>query len=129
VTSQARARFSLARHRLKRADFLRVYRQGRRAQGRTFAVVVLENERDHARLGLSVAKKVARRAVDRNRLRRVLREAFRLERERLPRDLDVVIVATAVGVRVRLVEARAELLELVQRARDKPPRAPKGDAR
>jgi len=55
----------------------------------------LENEAGHARLGLSVSRKVGG-AVVRNRWKRVLREAFRLNVERLPAGLDFVIVPRAV---------------------------------
>ena len=47
---------------------------------------------DGARLGLAIAKRVARRAVDRNRIRRVARETFRMRRQRL-RPVDFVVLA------------------------------------
>lgn len=43
-----------------------------------------------ARLGIVVAKRVVRRAVDRNRAKRVIRESFRIARGRLP-DLDIIV--------------------------------------
>ena len=46
------------------------------------------------RLGIVVAKRVLRRAVDRNRVRRVIRESFRLARRRLP-GLDIVVLVFA----------------------------------
>jgi ribonuclease P protein component len=87
--------------------------------------VVLENGLPQARLGLSVSKKNARKAVDRNRVRRVFREAFRLSLAELPPGIDVVMIATEPGLRPRLAETRATLLELVARALKKPPRAPR----
>lgn len=45
-----------------------------------------------ARLGLAIAKRVARRAVDRNRIRRIARETFRLRRQIL-RPVDFVVLA------------------------------------
>ena len=47
---------------------------------------------DGARLGLAIAKRVARRAVDRNRIRRVARETFR-QRRHLLRPVDFVVLA------------------------------------
>jgi ribonuclease P protein component len=123
-----RARFSLARHRLKPADFTRIYRQGRRAQGAGFTVVVLENGLAHARLGLSVSKKHARGAVQRNRSRRLLREAFRLSLAELPGGLDVVLIAAPGGPPLVLGEVRPALLELVARALRKKPRGPAAPA-
>jgi ribonuclease P protein component len=119
--SAPRARFSLARHRLLRSDFERIYKLGRRAQGTGMAVVVLENERGHARLGLSVAKRHHKSAVRRNRVRRVFREAFRLSLAELPGNLDVVMILTD-SAPVALAAARAELLALVARALKKKPR-------
>lgn len=45
-----------------------------------------------ARLGLAISKKQARRAVDRNRLKRLVRDSFRRHREALP-DVDIVVMA------------------------------------
>jgi ribonuclease P protein component len=118
--------FPLARQRLQRSDFLRVYKLGRRAQGAGLAVVVLENERGHARLGLSVAKRHYKSAVRRNRVRRLFREAFRLSLAALPSDLDVVMIATDSST-TALGATRDELVALVARAVKKKPRAPRSE--
>ena len=47
--------------------------------------------RDSARLGLAVAKKRLKRAVDRNRIKRLIRESFRQQRDRL-KGLDIVVL-------------------------------------
>jgi ribonuclease P protein component len=94
------------RGRLSRsAEFERVYRQGRSHGSRHFVLHAFPREAregEGPRLGVSVSRKVGG-AVDRNRVKRLLREAFRAEAERLPPDLDVVIVA------------RPDVLELVER--------------
>ena len=46
----------------------------------------------HPRLGLVIAKKNVRHAVQRNRLKRIIRESFRLQRSRLP-GIDVIVLA------------------------------------
>src|SRR5690348_10115271 len=87
------------RRRLSRsAEFERVYRQGR-SRGNRFLVLYAfprgadaPEPVDGPRLGLSVSRRVGG-AVERNRVKRVLREAFWAEAERLPDDSDYVVVA------------------------------------
>jgi ribonuclease P protein component len=74
------------------ADFRRVFERRRSATNGRLILFACENDLDHSRLGLSVSRKVGGAAV-RNRWKRMLREAFRLCREKLPAGLDLVIVA------------------------------------
>lgn len=54
------------------------------------------NRMDGARLGLVVPKRILKRAVDRNRAKRQIRESFRLARPELP-AWDIVVLVTGVG--------------------------------
>jgi ribonuclease P protein component len=88
------------RRRLSRsAEFERVYRQGRSKGNRYLVLYAFPRADDAAagrdegpRLGLSVSRRVGG-AVERNRVKRVLREAFWAEAERLPATSDYVVVA------------------------------------
>ena len=84
------------RRRLSRsAEFERVYRQGRSKANRYLVLYAFPREEgsdEGPRLGLSVSRRVGG-AVDRTRVKRVLREAFWQEAERLPDGSDYVVVA------------------------------------
>jgi len=75
----------------KRQDYLRIYEQGVRIHSKRFTVILLENQQGIRRLGITVGKKTGN-AVQRNRIKRILREFFRLNKSRLPASQDIVIL-------------------------------------
>ncbi|MBM4143341.1 MAG: ribonuclease P protein component [Lentisphaerae bacterium] len=93
-------------------------REGRRLAGR-YAVIwsAPGGAPGGARLGVVAAKRVFRRAVDRNRAKRLLREAFRLNRNALRRDVDVVLLARAAILEAGRAAVERDLLALAARAR------------
>jgi ribonuclease P protein component len=86
------ARYSLGKECLlrKNREFDRVYRTGKRLHGKGFSLIWSDNTLPWNRLGISVRKKTGR-AVDRNRIKRIIREAFRLHRQDFPSRSDIVI--------------------------------------
>ena len=76
----------------KRYEFRRVQLSGRRIHTPHFLVVVQANALPNTRLGITVTKKVGT-AVERNRIKRVVREVFRRNRFLFPASHDVVFIA------------------------------------
>lgn len=83
-----------SRRLLRRSQFDRVFKQRRVFGDRCFAVYGALNDLDGPRLGMVVSRRVSVRAVDRNRIRRAIREAFRHNQDRLD-AIDIVVVAKA----------------------------------
>jgi ribonuclease P protein component len=112
-----------SRRLVSKLDFDRAFRQGSRARGAILLVVARENGLAETRLGLSVGKSIWKGAVQRNRVRRIFREAFRLSYPELPAGVDLVLIPAAPKLEPKLAATRAELVHLarkaVRRAREK----------
>lgn len=91
-----KARFGLPKsHRLlTRPEFGRVLDGQCRSSDEFFTAYGLPNDRPYARLGMVVGKRFASRSVDRNRLKRTIREAYRLMGDSLD-GLDIVVFTKA----------------------------------
>jgi ribonuclease P protein component len=95
-------------------QFDAIYAGGRRIDDRFFALRVKPNGLAHARVGLAVAVKTAGNAVKRNRLRRLVRESFRLAQHSLP-AADIVVGVKFPAREAPAATLRASLATLWQR--------------
>jgi ribonuclease P protein component len=111
-----RARRNLPRESrlVRRAEFEKVYREGRRRSSPTFVVFLRSNGIENSRFGMSV-KKALGNAVVRNRIRRRVREVLRLRREEILPGWDVVIHPNRSAATLKFTQLEAELLSLLPR--------------
>lgn len=72
-------------------DFQTVYRQGKKISNHYFILWVCSNHLQHPRLGMSVSKRHIPLAVQRNRIKRLIRESFRVHQALLP-ALDIIVI-------------------------------------
>jgi len=97
---------------LNRADFVNLNRSGKRRHTGHFIIITKENGLGIERLGVAVGKR-AGNAVKRNRIKRLLREYYRLNKEHFPRGHDVVIAAKKGADELNLREVCEELSEII----------------
>jgi ribonuclease P protein component len=103
--------------RLRRAgDFAALRHTSGRLGGRCFSVRYRVNTLDQPRLGLAISKRVSKRAVDRNRIKRLVRESFRRARLELP-PIDLMVMAREQAVGLPGPELLAELQLLWKKLR------------
>jgi ribonuclease P protein component len=105
-------------HLTNSAEFKRVYSQGRRYEGRFLTAYVRRNNGASHRMGITASKKAVGNAVARNRAKRLLREAFRLNAASLGElgiKYDWVLNARRYLLRTRVQAPLEELREIISR--------------
>jgi ribonuclease P protein component len=86
-------------NRLKRPEeYKQVFSSKRRSSDKSFLFLAKTNGFNRARLGLAVPKKYIHSAVERNKLKRIIRESFRLKQEKLKGNDIVVVVKNKMDV-------------------------------
>lgn len=98
----------------KSADYAKVLRRGVRVDGRLFNLAAAPNQQPHHRLGLTVSRRVGG-AVERNRAKRLLREAFRRRPRRPQLSCDLVLVAKREILGCSLADVDRELARSLDR--------------
>ena len=104
-------RFQPAQRLRRPAEFQVAYRVGRRFGNELLSASVRPNDQSAARLGLSIAARTVGNSVSRNRLRRLIRDGFRLQQWSLP-PVDIVIGARTAARTASAPQLRAGLQRL-----------------
>jgi len=112
-----RATFGKQERVRKRRDYLTIYQQGVREHSGHFTCITCRNPLGIRRLGITVGKK-AGAAVERNRIKRLIREFYRLHKQRLPASRDIVIMARSRAAALTNSEIRRELEMLFVKIKD-----------
>ena len=99
----------------KRGEFERVFGRPRRSTDELFTVLARRNRLPYPRLGMAISRKHAPRAVVRNRVKRLVREVVRRNRERFPEGCDVVAIAKRGSPELGYEDVRSEITN-VERA-------------
>ena len=110
----APATFPRAARLLNAKDFARLRGISKRVGTRHFSAEVASNTLDGARLGLAISKRVSKKAVRRNRIKRLAREHFRRIRADLP-AVDILLIARASADLEDNATLHAELVHLWRR--------------
>ena len=96
-------------------QFDKVYKEGYKYFDDLFVLYVLPNNVREVRIGLTVTKKIGK-SVQRNRVKRLIREAIRLSKGILPGN-DIVVIARKPSVDLKCPQVKNSLNHLLRRAR------------
>ncbi|MEO2083745.1 MAG: ribonuclease P protein component [Desulfurobacteriaceae bacterium] len=114
---EEKVRFTFKEHeRLTKAkDFERVFKEGESLGGSAVAFYFVKNELSYPRAGFIASKKLSKRAVDRNRAKRLMREVFRLNKHRL-KPYDLVFIARKGILQKKYSDVESDFLKLAKKA-------------
>lgn len=98
----------------KNFEFVRIYKKGKFFAGRYIVAYVLKNRFGLRRLGITANKKVGK-SVRRNRMKRLIRESYRLLEDFIPAGLDIVFVARGTETEIGFAEIHKEMKFLLKK--------------
>jgi ribonuclease P protein component len=114
VTAKNELRFPRWRRLRSSRDFARIYALRQRAGDRHLLIFAARNELGFTRIGLSVSRKHGN-SVLRHRIRRLLKEAYRLEQHAIPEGFDLILIPGKTSGEATVQDYRASLKRLTRR--------------
>ena len=93
---------------IHKSDFDRVFSKAKRHSNRLFTILSRKNDEQPARLGLAVSKRVDKRAVKRNLIKRVIRESFRVSKATVHGE-DFIVIPKPIAAKASRGELRTSL--------------------
>ena len=78
----------------KNNEFRTIYKKGRYKAGKYLVMYVMPNKKDINRIGITTGKRFGN-SVQRNRMKRIIRESYRLSRDRMKMGYDIIFMARA----------------------------------
>nr|WP_269669028.1 ribonuclease P protein component [Staphylococcus pasteuri] len=100
----------------KNSDFQKIYKKGKSVANRQFVVYTYDNsEQEHFRLGISVSKKIGN-AVTRNRIKRAIRENFKVHKQDMILK-DIIVIARHPAKNMSTLEIQGSLEHVLKIAK------------
>jgi len=95
-------------------EYRTLSKNGKRHYSDHFIIISRKNQIFRSRLGVTVSKKVGK-AVTRNKIKRIIRETFRLNRSRLPEQVDMNVVAKVSSGKIETGQLQKHLMRCFER--------------
>ncbi len=98
----------------KNEDFRRVYQKKRSMANKLLIIYILKNKYGYNRVGFTVSKKVGK-SVIRNRVKRLLRESYRLNEEKILQGYDIIFIARNTASKASYKEIENAMMHLFRK--------------
>lgn len=102
------------KNRLSKARVQHLLKKGATAFSKVFTLKCLPSETEESRFCVIVSKKIVAKAVPRNKLRRQIFEAIRLQKTGIPRKTDIVLIAKKATINLEFTELQKEIAYILK---------------